>query len=470
MASIHVPEAGEVLAGDVELVRKVAQGGFGAVWEGTQRQVGRRVAVKFLHPAAASDQLVVRRFRREAKALCRIRHPGVVTVHLFGVTEPDIEGMLGVPYLVMEFVEGRSLQEALKASPEARPASDAVALVSELLEALAEAHRHGIVHRDLKPHNILLEERPRRGEVPRLIDFGIAKNIRSDASDGLLTETGYMYGTPGYMAPEMIEGREPTPAVDVYATGILLYRLLTGRMPFAGNNPLAVLMAHVGTPVPPLGEPYLDHPLADVVLRALEKDPADRYADAASLLAAIDAVDVESYAELCAAALDEEVRTRVDIEIMSGEWDLTAATPNPFFAGAREVVPMEEETNRVSFVPDDPAPRRVSRAVPPQDKTHEVELEDVIEVLDSGYPRDLPADVTHGDGDGDGDGDELTASAPPAEEPAEGVLGVPHPQPDEPIRAPKSGLPIAALVLVLFAFALLFGAAALGLALLFWVL
>jgi serine/threonine protein kinase len=408
-----VPEAGEVLAGDVELVRKVAQGGFGAVWEGTQLAVGRRVAVKFLHPAAASDQLVVRRFRREAKALCRIRHPGVVTVHMFGVTEPEVEGMIGVPYLVMEYVEGRSLRDALKASPDARPAGDAVTLMSELLEALAEAHRNGIVHRDLKPQNVLLEDRPRRGEVPRLIDFGIAKNTRSDASDGMLTETGYMYGTPGYMAPEMIEGREPTPAVDVYACGILLYRLLSGRMPFAGKNPLAILMAHVGTPVPPLGPPYEDHPLAAVVSRALKKDPADRYADASALLVALDDVDVTTYADLVAPALDEEARTRLDVEIMSGEWDLTAVTPNLMFTGEREPVGVEEETSRVNFVPDDPAPPRV-RAAPTEDRTHEVELADVLEVmdLDSAPVMAEEPDVTL---------DEQPTDRPPLEEPVESV-------------------------------------------------
>lgn len=451
MASIHVPEAGDVIAGDVELVRKVAKGGFGAVWEGVQRQVGRRVAIKFLHPAAAADELVVRRFRREAKALCRMRHPGVVTVFLFGVTQPDIEGMLGVPYLVMEYVEGRTLRAALKESPDPRLASEAVQLIAQILEALAEAHRNKIVHRDLKPHNILLEPTPRKGEVAKLIDFGIAKNLRSDASDGMLTQTGYMYGTPGYMAPEMIEGKEPSPSVDVYATGVLLYRLLTGRMPFSGDSPLAVLMAHVGTPAPPLGPPYEGHALEQVVLGALAKDPADRYPDAEALLDALDGVPPASYEGLRAPPLDEEARTRVDIEVMSGEWDLTAVTPNPLFTGEREAIEVGE-TNRVSYVPDDPVRRHVEEE---REETQEVQLEDLLEVtpIESAEPRAAVESTDDG---------LLQGTAEP-----DASLEVR----DAPGSARSSQRStVFALLLLLMGFGLLFAAATLGLLLLFVVL
>ena len=246
----------------------LGRGASGTVWRGRVRDTGEPVAIKVLREELASDPDVVTRFLRERSLLLRVRHPNLVTVR-----ELVVEGDRLA--LVMELVNGPDLRTHLCEYGPMR-VDAAARLMAQVLAALAVAHRHGIVHRDLKPANILLRPGP-DGPFPLLSDFGIARSL-----DGTqLTRTREMLGTPQYLAPETATGRPPTPAVDVYAAGIVLYELVTGRPPFTGPDVYALVRRHVEeVPERPAGMPG---PLWRIIADCLAKDPAAR-PDAGSLI------------------------------------------------------------------------------------------------------------------------------------------------------------------------------------------
>ena len=263
--------AGLVLDGRYRLESLLGEGGMGTVWIGSQLALQRRVAVKSLRVASPSQR---ERLRREALALAAVHHPSIVEVHDYGETED------GLPYVVMELVEGESLAARLDRVG-AFPAEEAVSLVIPLLEGLAAAHRAGVIHRDIKPDNVVLAE-GRAGVAPKLLDFGIAR-VDSDA-DARLTLDGGLVGTPAYMAPEQMRNAPTDERVDVWGVGALLYHLLAGEAPF-GTQELLVVMRRVLEEPPsyPRKARGLDGRLWGILTAALRKAPDERTPSALAL-------------------------------------------------------------------------------------------------------------------------------------------------------------------------------------------
>lgn len=263
----------DLLSGRYELGAPLGSGGMARVYEATDRMLSRRVAVKLLETDAGIPH-ARERFLNEARLAASLSHPHAVAVYDTGTDQ-------GSAYIVMELVEGQTLAQLLAAEGPLAP-ERAVAVADPVLAALAAAHARGMVHRDVKPANVLLG---RDGSV-KLADFGIAKATEGRAD---LTMTGQVIGTPTYLSPEQASGRPATPASDVYATGVVLYEMLAGQPPFKAENPIATAMAHQRDPVPPLGRqrPGLPPGLVAAVSRALAKDPADRYPDAAAFRSAL---------------------------------------------------------------------------------------------------------------------------------------------------------------------------------------
>ena len=261
----------DMKAGNYRLVARLGAGGMGEVYKGVHEEIGSKVAIKLLHATSARDRSAQERFLLEAKAVNRIEHRGVVKVIDAGRLEN------GRPYLVMELLEGKSLHELQR---ERVPIADAVHAMIEVLDALAAAHAAGVVHRDLKPANLF---RTRDGRTV-VLDFGVAKLMASDAPVRL-TLTGSAVGTPHYMAPEQIRGQPVTPACDIYACGVVLFELLCNRRPFEDVDEDSVMIGHLERrPPPPRAlEPAIPIAISDVILKALAKEPAKRFASAAEM-------------------------------------------------------------------------------------------------------------------------------------------------------------------------------------------
>ncbi|MBL8731828.1 MAG: protein kinase [Planctomycetes bacterium] len=259
--------ADERVLGDFRLIRELGSGGMGVVYEAWQRSLDRRVAVKVLAPALVADAAALARFRREAAAAGRLRHPNIVEVYGFGSAAER-------HFFAMQFVAGEPLQACRQRF---RDPPRAVALVERLLDALAHAHDHGLVHRDVKPANVLIH-----GDQPLLTDFGVA----SDDSAPTITRAGGFLGTLDYAAPEQVRGDPVDARADVWAVGVVLFELLTGERPFAATTQQATLQTILTAEPPTLrGRPGISDDLAAVVARALEKTPDRRYATAAAMRA-----------------------------------------------------------------------------------------------------------------------------------------------------------------------------------------
>ncbi len=290
---ITAPDAnlGRRLIDQYVLVDKIGEGGMGAVYLADQPTVGRRAVVKLLHPTLSRDPQVAARFNLEARAAAALNHPHIVTVYNYGAL-PD-----GVLYLAMEHLDGRDLERAIEESGRLSPVR-AVHVARQICEALAEAHARGVVHRDLKPSNVMLVTRGRDDEFVKVLDFGIAK-VRGVA----LTSSGMVFGTAEYMSPEQLRGRALDGRSDLYALGVVLFEMLTGRLPFACETPEAFMAAHLETLPPAVGEvaPDVELPpgLEALTARLLAKDPAARPATA------------EELSELLAAALGDAPATAV---------------------------------------------------------------------------------------------------------------------------------------------------------------
>jgi serine/threonine-protein kinase len=249
--------------GRYRIVRKLGSGGMANVYLAEDEDLGRRVAIKILNDRYANDDLFIERFRREAKSAAALSHPNIVSVYDRGEAE-------GTYYIAMEVIEGRSLKELIMTRGPL-PIGQALAYTHEILEALRFAHRHGIIHRDIKPHNILI------GERLKVTDFGIA---RAGASQ--MTEAGSIMGTAQYLSPEQARGAPVTASSDLYSVGIVLYEMLTGKVPFTGDSAIEIAMKHLNdAPKPPSKiRQEIPDDLDQVVLRALAKNPEDRYQSA----------------------------------------------------------------------------------------------------------------------------------------------------------------------------------------------
>ena len=257
---------GTTLGGRYQLDERIAGGGMGDVWRGTDAVLGRTVAIKILLPALLEEPGFAERFRGEARTMATINHPGVVDVYDYG-------SEAGTAFLVMEYVDGDALSRTLGRVGRLTPART-MALVAQAADALQAAHEKGIVHRDVKPGNLLV--RPDGTLV--LTDFGIARS----AMVGQLTAAGSVLGTASYISPEQAAGRTASPLSDVYALGVVTYQCLAGRRPFEGDNPVEIAMRHVRDAPPPLpGD--IPPVVRQFVDQALAKDPAARFASAAAM-------------------------------------------------------------------------------------------------------------------------------------------------------------------------------------------
>ena len=254
--------------GRYRLVRRIATGGMGEVWQADDTVLGRRVALKVLVEELAADDRATRRFVREARATARLAHPNVARVYDFGRGG-------GPPFLVMELLEGETLAARLASGP--LPPAEAARVAAAVADALEAAHERGIVHRDVKPSNVMLTP---GGEV-KVLDFGIAA-----AADETHSTTGSgLYATVAYVSPERVAGEPATPASDVYSLGAVLYELLCGRPPFPGSSPALVARAHLHDQPVPVRQlaPWVPARLAEACEAAMAKDPARRPSSAASL-------------------------------------------------------------------------------------------------------------------------------------------------------------------------------------------
>jgi eukaryotic-like serine/threonine-protein kinase len=254
--------------GRYRLVRRIASGGMGEVWQADDTVLGRRVALKMLVEELAADDRATRRFVREARATARLAHPNVARVYDFGRGG-------GPPFLVMELLEGETLAARLASGP--LPPAEAARVAAAVADALEAAHERGIVHRDVKPSNVMLTP---GGEV-KVLDFGIAA-----AADETHSTTGSgLYATVAYVSPERVAGEPATPASDVYSLGAVLYELLCGRPPFPGSSPALVARAHLHDQPVPVRQlaPWVPARLAEACEAAMAKDPARRPSSAASL-------------------------------------------------------------------------------------------------------------------------------------------------------------------------------------------
>lgn len=277
------PFLGQVVDGRYRIEKLLGEGAVGSVYRALESATRQHVALK-LWTTAADNEQVRGRFLREAKALSTLHHPNIVAVYSYG--------MFGaLPYVAMEYVDGRTLEQMLSSAQplEAGPAAE---IMTQVLQALAYAHGLGVIHRDLKPDNVALVTNE-SGLVVKLLDFGLAKFL-SPADDPMagsaLTLQGMVMGTPLYMAPEQAAGRAVDARVDVYAAGCLLFEMLSGRPPYTGETNGELFRAHMLSPIPKLAplrpEMVVAPELQELLDRALAKAPDERYADAGDMLEA----------------------------------------------------------------------------------------------------------------------------------------------------------------------------------------
>lgn len=290
--------AGTVLAERYRIERLVSRGGMGAVFEATQLGLDRSVAIKMLLPYLSRDEKMQERFRREARSAAGLNHPNIIQIYDYGISEHG-------PYIVMEFLRGRSLRAMLREG--SLPIGQAVDLMEQICSALATAHAAGIIHRDIKPDNLLIERQADGGSHAKVLDFGIAKLREAQAEEADTNLTGAnLIGSPAYMSPEQCMGAPLDARSDLYALGIMMYEMLTGETPFGKLAPPSMMMNHINTaPTPPSrlrGE--ITEILEAVILKALAKDREARFADvsefAGQLRRAVD--DPELYETLLAEA------------------------------------------------------------------------------------------------------------------------------------------------------------------------
>ena len=279
----------DILDGQFQILQKIGSGGMGAVYKALQPQMNRMVGVKILHPKLAGRKDLVSRFRREARAMSQLSHPNTVKVFMFGELDD------GSFYIIMEFLEGKNLNQSVRSEgPFAMPR--ALPILMAVCGALDEAHKAGIIHRDMKPENIFLVQSGALHDYPKVLDFGLAKVGERQMRPGsvILTQEGMVFGTPEFMSPEQAQGKVLTPASDIYSLAVILYEVLTGKLPFDAKSAMDYIQLHVLSPPIPLsgrvpGKTF--PPLLDAIMsRALAKKAEDRFESAADFAAAMQEV------------------------------------------------------------------------------------------------------------------------------------------------------------------------------------
>ena len=271
------PLIGVTLDGRFRIDKRLGAGGMGTVYRGTQTSIGREVAIKVIHSRLSQRTEVVKRFLREAKLASRLNQPTTVTVIDFGQSE---DGLL---YLIMELLSGQTLAELIEAEAPL-PLGRAAAIAVQLCDALEQAHAISIVHRDLKPSNVVVLDGPR--DVIKVLDFGLAKSLADDSAT-TITQSDAILGTPAYISPEAVLGRETDARSDLYSLGVILYEMIAGRLPFSAATANLMLTAHVSDPPRPL-PPEIDARARALIGQLLAKAPGDRPASAAEVRAGLE--------------------------------------------------------------------------------------------------------------------------------------------------------------------------------------
>ncbi len=283
------PYVGRDIAGQFRILEKIGSGGMGAVYKAEQPEMRRFVAVKILHPRYLSRSDLVSRFRREARAMSHLSHPNTARVYLYGQLDD------GACYFVMEYLAGRNLAQTVRAEGPME-VGRAIDIMAQVCGALEEAHAQGIVHRDLKPENIFLTTQGGIVDYPKVLDFGLAKVTEREMRPGslVLTQEGMVFGTPEFMSPEQARGETLDGRSDIYSLGVILYELLTGKLPFDASQPMEFIQRHIKEAPIPLAvrAPNRSWPpgLWEVMARALAKKREDRFATANEFAAALRAV------------------------------------------------------------------------------------------------------------------------------------------------------------------------------------
>ncbi len=276
----------DLLGGQFQILQKIGSGGMGAVYKASQPAMNRMVAVKILHRKLINRKDLMSRFRREARAMSHLTHPNTVKVLLYGELD---DGSL---YIVMEYLEGRNLNQVVrKEGP--MSVERAIPILIQVCGALQEAHLQGIVHRDLKPENIFLSNNGGLKDFPKVLDFGLAKVTERELRPGsiMLTQEGMVFGTPEFMSPEQAQGKVLDARSDIYSLAVILYEMLTGKLPFEAKTPMEFIQQHVTRPPIPLDGrvPGRTFPpgLWPAMAKALEKRPEDRYENAVQFAEAL---------------------------------------------------------------------------------------------------------------------------------------------------------------------------------------
>jgi serine/threonine protein kinase len=392
---------GTMLGGRYRLDERIAGGGMGDVWRGTDEVLGRTVAVKILLPALLEEPGFAERFRGEARTMATINHPGVVDVYDYGNEN-------GTAFLVMEYVEGDALSRTLGRVGRLTPART-MALLAQAADALHAAHEKGIVHRDVKPGNLLV--RPNGTLV--LTDFGIARS----AAVGQLTAAGSVLGTASYISPEQAAGQGATPLSDVYALGVVAYQCLAGHRPFEGENPLEIAMRHVRDNAPPLpGD--IPPVVRQIVERAMAKDPAARWPSAAAL----GQVSRRAAAQLSATGVNPAVIPPTGPVPTSGA-PVSGAPAGPVSGPPTSGPPGSPTSGAPASMPFSPAPAAAAAAGPPPMGPPPVGPPPPTGAMGPGATRVMPGATGPGPGPG-------PTSGAPAAQPGgfvRGTAGVPPP-------------------------------------------
>jgi serine/threonine protein kinase len=270
---------GTVLNGRYEIKEAISGGAMGRIYKAHHQLMNRTIAIKTMLPQMVGSGGALQRFKQEAQSLSSLSHPNILTVFDFFIGDD------GLPYLVMDYLEGTNLDEVRKTGPLAAPR--AVHIFSQVCDALGTAHKAGIIHRDVKPHNIMLVKHGDDPDYVKVIDFGIAKLLEPSESSQL-TATGDVFGTPQYMSPEQCRARPLDVRSDIYSLGCVMYASLTGTPPFTGDDPMQCMYKHANEDPPGFPEGSdVPKPLQEAVLKALEKQPADRFQTMEQLKAAI---------------------------------------------------------------------------------------------------------------------------------------------------------------------------------------